>query len=105
MAAGLLGKGSPLQNTYLKLYTVPNNVKYATVDIDVVNMSTQTANVSISATSQQAATITDFIEYKTPLKTNDGFTVTSLVLSPNENLLVVSDTLNVVFRVSGIEKI
>lgn len=106
MAVGLLGKGSPLQNQTLTLYTASINIGYTTLDITCVNMSTSNAKISIAITTTPLSIVKkDYIEYQLNMNPGDNYNVSALTISPGEAIVVSSDTAGCIFRVSGVEKI
>lgn len=106
MSVGLLGRGSPLQNQNLVLYTAPINISYTTLDITCVNMSTSSSRINIAiTTTPYDIAIKDYIEYKLELAPGDNFDVAAMTISSGEAVVVFSDNKDCVFRVSGVEKV
>ncbi len=104
MSVGLLGKGSPLQNQNLTLYTAPY-ATYTTLDITCVNMGYGPANINIAITDNPTNILMkDYIEYKLNLIAGGNFNVAAMTLSPTESIIVYSDADGCVFRISGVEK-
>lgn len=105
MSVGLLGKGSPLQNQNLTLYTAPINIGYTTLDITCVNMGASTSRINIAiTTTPYNIDMKDYIEYKLELAPGDNFDVVAMTISSGETVVVFSDNKDCVFRVSGVEK-
>lgn len=105
MANGFLGKGTTTANTNAKIYTVPSNVQFSTVNIGVVNRGSVPATLRVAISTVDNPTASDYIEYGLILEENGGgYERSCLLMSPGERVLVWSDSSDVSVRVHGLEQ-
>lgn len=108
MASGLLGKAVLVANVPTLVYTVPANVEFVTLNINVVNTSTtpgDTALVKVAVSSLNVPNREDYIEYGVNLTANGGVLErTGVICSANEKIIITSTVANVTVRVNGIEE-
>ena len=108
MASGLLGKAILVANVPTIIYTVPANVEFVTLNINIVNTSTtigDTANVSVAASTLNVPNREDYIEYGVMLTSNGGVLErTGAICSSGEKIVVKSSVSNVAVRIHGIEE-
>lgn len=104
---GLFGKYVLSANTEVAVMTVNANVKYAEINVNVLNPTPNDAVISVAFSSQ--ATTPDPSDYveKGLILTGDGSVLvrSNESLSPGEKVFVKSDTAGVVVRVSGVEHV
>ncbi len=105
MSSGLLNKGIPKVFSYFKMYTVPNDLAYAILNINCLNLSSTNARIRLAVTTNPTLPpLSDFIDYDLKLDAVGGNLVKSdLVLSPGESFISYSDTDLVAFRLTGVE--
>lgn len=106
MANGLLGKGITAANVILTPYTVPTDLKFATVSLHLLNTGNSEASVKVYLTTNSGTpNVGDAIEYEAKLPAKGGLLERGcLLLSPGERVVVMSNTAGVVARVSGLEQ-
>ncbi len=103
MKHSIVVKRTPVPNQYTTLYTVPVNVLYATVSINMVNLVNENAGVHIAITKTTIPLKTDFVDYKLPLESLGGqLCRQGFVLSAGESVVVLSDHPQTIFRLTGV---
>jgi actin-like ATPase involved in cell morphogenesis len=104
---GLLGKQILTADQETSLVQIGTNVKYAEVDINILNPTANDATISL-AFSQQAVTplAADYVEQGLILTNGGSVLIRSKeILSPGERVYVKSNVAGVVVRVTGIEQV
>lgn len=104
MATGLLGKQLLAANTNTTVYTVPTNVRYATVTVNALNTNSTIVGFKLAVTTSASPAAVDYIENGTQIPADGGMLERGEIkCSPGEKIIVHSTLANVVVRVSGIE--
>jgi hypothetical protein len=86
------------------VYEAPDDIRYATLSISVCNRGPDTAQITISGSSVDAAIDTaNIIEYRTELLANNVLERTGIIVPQGEFLVVESDQINVSVVVMGAE--
>lgn len=102
--SGLLGKSSPSQLNYFKLYTLPNTVDFVTTDLKVTNLASTNAKVRVAVGVNDTPAKVDFVEYDAVVLANGGeLNRTCIMISGGESVYIYSDINNVTFRLTGVE--
>lgn len=105
MATGRLGKGSAGTASFTAIYTAPNNIQFATVNILVTNTSGADRSYSAAISTASNPSASDYIRFDSPLPAVSTEEQTAVLLSPGESILVKASGTGVVVRAHGIEKI
>jgi hypothetical protein len=105
MSNGLLGKAMSQTNTNVTVYTVPNNVQFATININILNQGVAgTVKVAITTSASPAAV--DYIDSAAALPADGGvYERTCQILSPGEKVIVEASNSNMSIRVQGLEQL
>lgn len=106
MSNGVLGKGMSSANNNVVIYTAPSNLDFATVNISLCNLGSGDATVRVAIGTSATPSPQDYIEYGAIIPGNGGILErTCMVVSPNEHVIVFSDTPDIAARVFGLEKV
>lgn len=106
MANGLLGKTLTSNGSNVTVYSVPATAKFATVSLNAVNLGTTVAKLRMAISYSSNPSAVDYLEYGAELTASGGILErTCMVLSPNEKLIIHSDSSEVAVRVFGLEEI
>ena len=104
MAAGFLGSASVAAATNTVVYTVPDTVHYAEVDISVLNPGVSDAVIEVALSKSGTPADADYIEKGAiAFKSGGVVTRTGVKMSPGEKVIVKSTVAGTVVRVGGIE--
>lgn len=105
MAAGFLGSASVAAATNTVVYTVPDTVHYAEVDISVLNPGLNDAVIEVALSKSGTPADADYIEKGAiAFKSGGVVTRTGVKMSPGEKVVVKSTVAGTVVRVGGIER-
>lgn len=106
MSNGVLGKSMSSVNSNVVVYTAPSNADFVTASINLCNLGATPAVVRVAICTGINPSPQDYIEYGATIPENGGILErTCMVLSPNESIIVFSDSPDVAARVFGLEKI
>lgn len=104
MAHGKLGVSNLAADTNTTVYTAASTCVMAKVTLYVSNRSESAAAVDIAISSTPASVgAGEWIETGTTLSAGGVYTLTDLILSPSEAVVVKSNKANVTVRVMGSE--
>lgn len=102
MTTGILGQAAPTANTNTVVYTVPSSVA-GTFNINVVNAGTTAATVTIAIAATSTPSVSEYIEYQTPLAIGEVLERTGLVAQTGKNVVVNCSVGNCAVSVYGYE--
>jgi hypothetical protein len=106
MANGLLGNGLTVKNSFINPYNVPADIIFATATISLVNTGTTLAKVRVAICMGNVPTRSEYIEYDCELAASGGVLErTCITFSPNEKVMIYSDSDDVAVRVFGLEQV
>lgn len=106
MADGKLALAAPAAATNTTVYTVPNNCKYAKIDVNILNPDASDATVELALTTNGTPALNEYIEKGAIVPSGGGsLERINLICSPGEILVVKSSLATTVVRVSGNEVI
>lgn len=105
MANGSLGKAMSQANSNVTVYTVPGNVQFAVVNINLCNTGGAEATAKIALTTSANPSAADYIDKGSKIPANGGILErTCMTLSPGEKVIVEVDNALTAIRVHGLEK-
>ena len=101
---GKLGSGSILPATNKVIYTVPDDIEFASLNINIVNTSLIDARVRVAISNTTTYSLKDFVEYDAILLPNGVLERTGFICSTGEIITVFTDVPGVVARIHGLEE-
>jgi hypothetical protein len=108
MSTKLLGKISPVANTYITLYSAPTDKKtVALLNICNTNSSSVKIRFAICPSTYVEGSDPqpeDFYEYNTGIPSGNALERTAIIIDNGEKIVVYADTLKVAFRLHGMEE-
>lgn len=103
MKKSIVVKATPTPNQFTNIYTVPTNVLYATISINIVNTSSTDAKVTMAISKLNIPAEYDYIDYNLPIgKNGDQLCRQGFIMSAGESLILIYDNAGVVIRVTGV---
>lgn len=113
MANGSLGKVVTRSNAFVEVYTVPVEIDFATLTIQILNRGSSESSIKIAIIpttsgnpNNTTVRVVDYIEDGTILDANGGrYEGTCIVLGTRERIMVSSSVANLVVDVRGLEKL
>lgn len=98
---GLLGKKILTAGVIENVYTVSEISKYVTANFNIVNSSTQAAEVRLWITTEKQPTDLDIIESKIVLEPDAVYIRTTFIMDKQETLFAIANVDGVIIRVDG----
>lgn len=98
---GLLGKAVLIQNVITKICESSKFTNGLVTTINVVNTSTEIANITLWVSSSKEPELIDLIEYELSLDPKATFVRNTVILGKDEKLFALSNKNNVVIRADG----
>jgi hypothetical protein len=105
MPTGLLGSRDLAAGVSTIVYTVPDEVKYAVMTVNVLNRSSSTpANISIALTANGASPTNDeWIEFEFTVQPRGVLQRTGVLINTAISVTALSSTADVTISASGVE--
>lgn len=104
MANGKLGSASLLASTNTVVYKVPVTAAFSTINILILNPTAADIVIRIALSETVTPQAKDYIEYNTILIPSGVLERTSIICSPNENVIIFSNISGAVVRINGLEE-
>lgn len=101
---GKLGNGLTLANTNNIIYTVPANIEFSSLNINVVNTTNNPAKIRIAISNAVTYSLKDCIEYDSVLVANGVLERTGLICGAGEIITLYSDIAGIAARIHGLEE-
>lgn len=98
---GLLGKKVLTAGVIENVYTVSDKSKYVTANFNIVNSSTQAAEVRLWVTSEKTPTDVDIIESKIVLEADAVYIRTTFIMDKLETVFALANIDGVIIRIDG----
>ena len=101
---GKLGSAALVPATNTILYTVPVDISFTALNINILNASNGAAKIRIAISATSIFSLKDYIEYDVVLAPKGILERTGIICGTGEIITVYSDVANVIARVHGAEE-